>query len=424
MNSCIGRQKRILCVTDVSMASVIGGAERVLFEQNIRLARRGYEVHVLTRQQKANGTQRQVIQGVTEWRYPFRSYRNDAITFWRNCRDSRRLFDNLQRRYQFDWLHMHQPISAFCLSGSSLYRSLLRLYTCHSLSFEEYASRNKRTGLLGKMFYAFNLQFRKWIERSVTTEAHGIVGLSRFTLEKLAGVYGLPWDRLELIEGGIDLDKFTPAQEKNQIRASLGIPRDRIVLLTVRNLVPRMGLENLLRAYRKVLDSGASAFLVIGGDGPLKGELLSESRRLDLERDVAFVGFIPEEHLADHYRMADLFILPTCELEGFGLVTLEALASGVPVLGTPVGGTKEILGRFDASFLFNDITPESMAALILEKYRRIKEHPVKWAEICARCRRFVEENYSWERNVDALENVLFSLSSQNRKAKVHGSCRS
>ncbi len=402
------------------MASIVGGAERVLFEQNIRLVRRGYEVHVLTREQKGDATQRQVIQGVTEWRYPFHCYNNGAVAFWHNCVGSRRLFDKLQRRYDFDWLHIHQPISAFGVSRSIFYRSLLRLYTCHSLSFEEYASRNPPRGMLSKIFHVLNIQFRKWIEKKVITEADCIIGLSGFTLEKLAGVYGLPWDRLELIEAGIDLDKFNLAQDKHQIRTRLGIPQDKFVLLTVRNLVPRMGLENLLRAYRKVLDAGATVFLVIGGDGPLKAELLSESRRINLKSDVDFEGFIPEKRLADHYRMADLFVLPTCELEGFGLVTLEAMASGLPVVGTPVGGTKEILEKFDQNFLFKDTTPDSMAALILEKYRQMKEHPAEWAQIGARCRRFVEENYSWEKNVDALENILLALSSQNRAAKLQG----
>jgi glycosyltransferase involved in cell wall biosynthesis len=67
-----------------------------------------------------------------------------------------------------------------------------------------------------------------------------------------------------------------------------------------------------------------------------------------------------------YYQMADLFILPTTELEGFGLVTVEALASGLPVLGTPVGGTKEILTKLGSDYLFDDSTPQSIATGILK----------------------------------------------------------
>jgi glycosyltransferase involved in cell wall biosynthesis len=106
--------------------------------------------------------------------------------------------------------------------------------------------------------------------------------------------------------------------------------------------------------------------------------------------------------------VADIFILPTRELERFGLVTLEALACGVPVLGTPVGGTQEILGKFDSSFLFADTSPKSMAASILEKYKIISETPQKWSEISQRCRQYVENNYSWEKNVDSLEKIMLA----------------
>ena len=82
------------------------------------------------------------------------------------------------------------------------------------------------------------------------------------------------------------------------------------------------------------------------------------------------------------------------------------MASGVPVLGTPVGGTQEILGKFDPNFLFQDTTSDAMVALIIEKYLIIKENSEKWREISKKCRRFVEDNYSWEKHVDALEKYF------------------
>jgi glycosyltransferase involved in cell wall biosynthesis len=109
--------------------------------------------------------------------------------------------------------------------------------------------------------------------------------------------------------------------------------------------------------------------------------------------------------------MADIFVLPTKELEGFGLVTLEAMASGIPVLGTPVGGTKEIIGNFDSSFLFKGTDPDSMVELISEKYHLIKRDPQRWREISHRCRKFVDENYSWEKNIDSFEELIVKTSS-------------
>jgi glycosyltransferase involved in cell wall biosynthesis len=173
-----------------------------------------------------------------------------------------------------------------------------------------------------------------------------------------------------------------------------------------------MGLENLIIAFNDLIKQNAEINLVIGGEGKLKTGLIALARDFGIEDHIHFVGFISEEQLPSYYKMADIFVLPSKELEGFGLVTLEAMASGLPVLGTPVGGTKEILGNFDSNFLFKGTDPNSIAELILENYHLIKNSPQKWKEISHRCRNFVEQNYSWEKNIDALEE-LFAKTLQN-----------
>jgi glycosyltransferase involved in cell wall biosynthesis len=173
-----------------------------------------------------------------------------------------------------------------------------------------------------------------------------------------------------------------------------------------------MGLENLIIAFNHLIKQKAEINLVIGGEGILKTGLIALARSFGIEDYIHFVGFIPEEQLSSYYQMADLFVLPTKELEGFGLVTLEAMASSLPVVGTPVGGTKEIIGKFDSSFLFKGTDSDSIAELITEKYKLMKHNPQKWMEITHRCRNFVERNYSWDKNIDALED-LFTKTLQN-----------
>ncbi|MBT7087274.1 MAG: glycosyltransferase family 4 protein [Desulfobacterales bacterium] len=213
-------------------------------------------------------------------------------------------------------------------------------------------------------------------------------------------------NKIELNPGGVDLDRFKPSIEKTSIREELDIPEEKIILLTVRNLVHRMGLENLIKALELVVKNTPDIFLVIGGDGPLKNKLITLTNRLGLGDYVRFSGFIPDDDLPDYYRMSDLFVLPTKELEGFGLVTLESMATGLPVVGTPVGGTKEILNKFDSAFLFKDTTPEAMAEIILKYHRIIKYSPQEWKETSVKCRKYVEDNYSWAKNVDELEKLL------------------
>lgn len=399
----------ILFVTDVSISEAVSGAERVLFEQSTRLQKRGHNVHILTRRQWGHKSNLEIIQFVKEWRYDVEQ--RNSLSFIKSILlNSKRLFESLQNQYSFDCINFHQPFSAFGVIHSPASKKVKKVYTCHSLSFEEFQSRNPRpTNSIKRLPYSFNIQARKLIERKVLNGSDRIAVLSQFTQEKLWRVYEIPSGKIVVIPGGVNLQRFSPAINKIEIRRCLNIPREKMILFTVRDLEPRMGLENLIYALKEVIKVVPDSYLVLGGQGPLKSSLISLSHELGVERYIKFVGFIPEKELPDYYRMADIFILPTMELEGFGLITLEALASGVPVLGTPVGGTVEILGKLGSKYLFKDTKPESMASLIIETCQQFKNNPWLWKEVSAQCRAFVEAHYSWERNVDSTEE-LFEIS--------------
>jgi glycosyltransferase involved in cell wall biosynthesis len=131
---------------------------------------------------------------------------------------------------------------------------------------------------------------------------------------------------------------------------------------------------------------------------------------LGLEETVRFTGFIPEDDLADYYRSADLFVLPTTALEGFGLPILESLACGTPVVGTAVGAIPEILGKLGSEFLVTDARPEGLArALAFHLSRGVSD------DLRERCRRLVEERYGWETVVSQLEGELLALTAARPK---------
>ena len=395
----------ILFVADVSINKVIGGAERVLYEQTTGLAQRGHNVSVMTRKLPNHDTVHEIIDGVHEWRY---SFKKDPLNFI--CSTwiySKRIFEKLQQQIHFDCINFHQPFSALGVAHSTLSAKIPKIYTCHSLSFEELISRNRNGHRLFSELINFiqSCGYKK-IEKDILGESNEVVVLSKFTKEKLCNTYKIIQERIKVIPGGVDLNRFKPTVNKIEIRERLNIPSNKIILLTVRNLVQRMGLENLIIAFNDLIKQKAKIHLVIGGEGSSKAGLIALSRNLRVEDHIHFAGFIPDDQLPSYYQMADLFVLPTKELEGFGLVTLEAMASGLPVVGTPVGGTNEIIGDFDSGFIFKGTDSDSMADLITEKYHLLIEHPRKWQHISHRCRKFVEHNYSWEKNVDALEELF------------------
>jgi glycosyltransferase involved in cell wall biosynthesis len=400
----------ILFVSDVSISVVLGGAERVLYEQSTRLTERGHNVHVLTRILPSHNSTQEVIQGVSEWRYAV-DQNNELSFFYSSTLNCKKLFESITKDFLFDCINFHQPFSSFGVIKSPSSQNMKKVYTCHSLSFEEYQSRNKKPrGLIKNALYWLNILGRKVIEKKVLNSSDKIIVLSRYTQEKLWNTYRVHPHKVFVIPGGVDLDRFHPVNNRMAIRRRLGIPEKKMILLSVRNLVPRMGLENLIRAMQDIVKIMPDILLIIGGNGPIKDDLVKSIHEMGIEDHIKFTGFISEEDLPAYYRAADVFILPTLELEGFGLVTLEALASGTPALGTPIGGTKEILGRFDSRYLFRDTKPESIAALIIETCLQFRNNPSVWQSVSSQCRAFVEAHYSWKKNVDLTEK-LFTESS-------------
>src|SRR3972149_2055223 len=133
----------ILFVADVSIQDVIGGAERVLYEQTTRLAARGHDVHILTRRLPAHQLDCDVIQNVSEWRY--RVNQDNAVSFFASTlRNGKRLFETISEANNFDCINFHQPFSAFAVMRSDSCKKIRKVYTCHSLAFEQYASRNAK----------------------------------------------------------------------------------------------------------------------------------------------------------------------------------------------------------------------------------------------------------------------------------------
>ncbi|NOR54182.1 MAG: glycosyltransferase [Candidatus Aminicenantes bacterium] len=395
----------ILFATDVSIRKVLGGAERVLHEQTARLSKRGHEIHVITRRLPIHQSSYENIKNVHEWRYDVKE--KNSFTFListvLNCQ---KLFKQISQKISIDLINFHQPFSAFAINLLRDTQKIKKIYTCHSLAFEEYKIRSLKRSFLNRPIFYFNIFFRRIMEKFSLSKCEKVMVLSQFMQDKLINIHSIPEEKIYINPGGVDLDRFRPPLNKMEIRKRVSIPADKFVLLTVRNLVPRMGLENLIKAMPLVQNRVNNIYLVIGGEGILRRKLQELIKELNLESSVNLCGFVSEDHLPLYYQMADFFILPTVALEGFGLVTVETMACGTPVLGTPVGGTKEILNNFSPGFLFKDTNPESIAELILDKYKYYKDKSDEYKQLSQECRSFVEKNYSWERNIDEAETLF------------------
>ncbi|MCM8813804.1 MAG: glycosyltransferase family 4 protein [Candidatus Omnitrophica bacterium] len=381
---------RILMVTDSFYPDGAGGKHTYVYYVARELVRQGHRVCVLTLRLDAAHPPRETIEGIEVVRYtapsqgrflfivrPIREF----IAVWRAA-------GRLLRAGHFDIINAHTVLPALPV----LMRTRKKqpgVFTFHASMYQEVVVQSRRKTYAG-IFN--NLLFRmvRRVEAATLRLADFYVVLSAFNEQQLRELYGIAGSRVARIAGGVDIERFCPA-DRHALRTSMRLPADKTILLTVRRLVARMGLENLIDAMQNLTVREPHLLLLIIGDGFLRNVLEEKIKRAGLQEQVRLLGRVGDERLARYYQSADIFVLPTEALEGFGLVTLEALACGVPVLGTPVGGTVEILSGLDKDFLFAGADAPAMA----EGIRRFLRRRTEWESWRSRSRSYAVAHYSY-----------------------------
>ncbi|HWJ21585.1 MAG TPA: asparagine synthase (glutamine-hydrolyzing), partial [Gemmatimonadaceae bacterium] len=170
---------------------------------------------------------------------------------------------------------------------------------------------------------------RRRVERAVYRRGTAFVVLSRAFARVLHERYDVPEERIRVVPGGVDVARFAPlaALPRRACREALGWPTDRPIALAVRRLARRMGLEDLIAAARDVRRRVPDALVLIAGGGRLRAELEARVRDAGLAEHVRLLGFLPDAQLPLAYRAADVTVVPTVALEGFGLIVAESLAA-------------------------------------------------------------------------------------------------
>lgn len=415
---------RILVITQRWYPDTFGGSEHVAAEQARRLAGRGHTVDVLTQRVRdllpeversplnlplVKG-EKEGVGSLTIYRYgserqfarPAGLSRTDVKEvheFLRKTPPQSPPFQGGERR-GWDVAILHHPFPAYGFFKAGLH--VPSLYLFHASTAKEAAfERTKRWPFLTRLFVRWAYR----VERSVLTRASRIAVLSDFSTSVLKETYPNVQEKILKLPIGIDTETFVPA-DRGAAKERLGFSRDRTLLLTVRRFSPRMGLSTLIHAMEAVVQTAPHAQLLIVGEGPLKAALQAEIELHGLQGKVTLVGAVPREDIPLYFQAADLFVLPTAAFEGLGMATLEALASGLPVLGTPAGATPEVLSDLDLTLIAKSTSAEDIAAGIRTYLARPE---AQRAALGKKARELAVAKYNWERATDSLEEVLKSL---------------
>lgn len=407
---------RVLVVADFFYPS-LGGSARVIGESARALSRLGHDVWILAGTDDSRLPTREHLDGLQVIRYRFSSATTLHLNATAILNGARAVDEAIRRHGPFDLIHTHGVYGATGVLLAGRGRALPRVTTFYAPVHREFeiastARDFARRRLRGAFQPAFIRVYSRWLrllQTRIVCSAPCVV-LSRYSaalLHEMAPRY--PRSSVRIIPGGVDLDRFRPS-DRVATRAALSLPTERPLVLSVRRLVPRMGLEDLLDAFATVRAQGSAAHLIVGGKGDLADRLRRQASGLGLDGAVSFPGLIPESLLAAYYQSADLFVVPSRSLEGFGLVTLEALACGTPVVATRVGGNVEILSALGEEFLVEAGAPGKLAAAIVG----LLETGARDPGLRQRCRSFAAERYSWALAAQRLSAVYDDITSASR----------
>ncbi len=375
---------------------VQGGAGTYAYNLTKELARLGHEVHVIT-PRVAGCDKESVEDGLFIHRLNFQNKPFlVALSFWFSLWKE---FPSLERQTRgFDIIHENGS-SAFSLSPKAVFRS--RVITIHhlartNLKIAKYSVLTRVRNLRGEVGIS------PFTQSLCIRRADQIIAVSQFTKQDIMDVFNIPESKIEVVYHGVYPDDYVfPEEAKAKLRSTLGI-KSQPMILFVGKLALRKGVDILLRALPQVLKE-VEVKLVLAGSGNQRDyQYLAQT--LGISDKLRFLGRVSDDTLRLLYSSCDLFVLPS-RLEGLGIVILEAMAAGKPIVSTNVGGIPELIESGQNGILVEADNEVELAGAIVKMLsdnslaRAMGENSMKK----------VRERFSWEVAAQKTERVYNEL---------------
>jgi len=380
-----------LCIVTHTFLPHVGGIERVVYEQGKRLMRLGFDVTVLTSRMRT--AQSYVVDGIKV-----------------RCYDSLNAAFGLGIPYPIPQINSFKPFLK-CVNASDLVH-------VHGHPYLSSLYAAKLASFLGKLvvltqhntFIEYESGFWDHVEwfndatvgKQALKSADRIITVSNATKKYVLSLGADP-TKTTVMHNGVDTQRFKPNSAlREEIRKKLGISNETTVALTVRRLVYKNGIDTLIQTAEKATKRNPKLVFLVVGTGPDLETVQKNIQQLGITNNFRLTGFVSDKDLPTYYNAADFFVLPSKSGEGLPLVALEAMASGLPVIATNVGGISEIM-RKDYGKLVPPDSPDSMTEAILEFSHR------NTSALKNDLHMMIEQNFSWEKNVERLFEIYEEL---------------
>jgi glycogen(starch) synthase len=332
-----------------------GGLARHVRKLSEQLVQQGVEVHVLTRGMEEDPAEEE-MEGVVVHRVrePRRPRDLGEFVAWIEHMNSDMLAVGVELgdRFDFDLVHGHDWLVA--VAGDHLARRFRcpLVMTIHATEYgrhQGWVDKHPQSHIHG-------------VEHWMANRADRVITCSAYMREHVSDIYGLDESKIAVIPNGIDPMDLQPVDDLPTLRARFAAPDDQLVLLVGR-LVYEKGFQLALEALPGLIERVGNVRFLVAGSGTHEAELKAQAEALGLLEHGTFLGWIGDDVLHSLYRIADLTVVPSI-YEPFGLVALEAMASGCPCIVADTGGLREVVPNERVGLRFRARDPQSLAEMV------------------------------------------------------------
>ncbi|MDW8040613.1 MAG: glycosyltransferase family 4 protein [Nitrososphaerota archaeon] len=374
-----------VCVVSHLFLPHVGGIERVVYEQSKRLIPMGFKPIIVT--SDAAGRKKYVFDGIEAYCYSaLKIGFGRGIPYVVPKPSGYKTFLKCIKNSDLVHVHGHPYPSSYLAVKVAKKCSKPVVLTQHN-TFIKYG-----------VFWDFAEKLNDLlIGKRVLLNSDKVIVVSRATLNYVLELGADP-SKTEILYNGVDVDRFKPLASKVEARRLLGLPENSFIVLTVRRLVYKNGIDLLLESAKIAVAKNPKLLFLVAGSGPDFEKINLKVKELKLEKNFKLLGFVPDHNLPLYYNASNIFVLPSKSGEGMPLVLLEAMACGLPVVATNVGGVPEIVDKNCGKV----VPPDDAAALAREildfSYCNFSDRGKEVREI-------VERKYSWDINVKRLIEI-------------------
>ena len=324
---------KILMLTWEYPPRIVGGIARVVHDLSKRLIKDGHEVTVVTYRDNADVPEYENDKGVNVYRVDNYMIHPNNFIDWilqLNFNLVSKATEIINKEGGFDVIHAHDWLVANAAKALKNAYGIPVVATIHATE----AGRN--SGI-----HDDTQRYINDTEWMLTYEASEVIVNSNYMKNELQRLFGLPYEKINVIPNGINLSNFIGIERDYDFRRQYAMDNEKIILYVGR-LVYEKGIQNLIAAMPKVLSNYHDAKLIIAGRGGMMDELRQEASNLGLNDKIYFTGYLDSKQVQKMYKCADVAVFPST-YEPFGIVALEAMLAGVPTVVSDVGGLDEIV---------------------------------------------------------------------------------